>query len=244
MTPYPVSNKRKATELCLGFVEGAGAAGRDTDAAVFYGVDDSNQAAWRECLATGRDWYYIDNSYFDASRGTHFRITRNRLQHSGRGSTNGRRLAALGIEIKPWQTEGQHIVICPQSEDFMHRIAGYKGNWLGDTLDAIRAAELDRPVVCRPWSSAKMALSKTLCEDLRNAWALVTHSSAAAVTAVLEGIPVFSSAPWAASRDMSGADFNRVFPMTEERQRWAGVLADNQWTLEEIRNGAAWAALT
>jgi hypothetical protein len=243
----PVPGKRKSAELCQAFIDGAGAAGRASDAAVFYGVTDANRADWDAVRAAGRDWYYIDNSYFDVSRGSHFRVTRNRMQHNGRGHSNGNRFAALGVPIAPWQSAGRHLVLCPQSDEFM-RLAGFRGNWLEDTLALLhgvgKQGVVDRPIVSRGWQSDKKALAATLADDLRDAWALVTWSSAAAVTAVLAGVPVFVGSPDCAAWEMSGRGlFNspeRAFPSADERLLWASVLADNQWTVDEMRSGFAW----
>jgi hypothetical protein len=43
-----------------------------------------------------------------------------------------------------------------------------------------------------------------------------------------------------ASADLSEIEAPR---RPEDRERWAGVLADNQWSVPEIRNGTAWKAL-
>lgn len=247
MIAYPVVGKRKSAELCQAFIEGARTDRRHNDAAVFYGVDASNEAAWRECKASGRDWYYIDNSYFDAARGRQFRVTRNRLQHSGRGRSDGRRFDAIGVDIAPMKCEGHRVILVPQSAAFMQHVAGCRSDWLTDVI-ALLDGVIDPSRLCvRPWTRDKLASQRTLEADLLDAWALVTWSSSAAVTAVLAGVPVFSLSPDSAAWDLSGASlFNqplRAFPGEAERRRWAGVLADNQWTLEEMRSGVAWAAL-
>jgi hypothetical protein len=75
-----------------------------------------------------------------------------------------------------------------------------------------------------------------------NAHALITWSSAAAVMAVLAGVPVVTMGPCAAA-PMAG-DIADVENLPQpERESWAGVLADNQWTLDEMRAGKAWEAL-
>ena len=68
---------------------------------------------------------------------------------------------------------------------------------------------------------------------------LVTHSSAAAVTAVIEGIPVIVSGMSALAQMRWSTD-----PEHDQRLGFLNVLADNQWTLDEIREGKAWEWLT
>lgn len=244
VTAYPVAGKKKSFDLCLAFIKGCGgqiAGGRLRDGpAVFYGVDQSNDSIWRDVLASGHDWYYIDNSYFDAARQQRFRVSRNRLQHSGWGKSNGERFRALGIPIQPWRTTGRHIVVCPQSDAFMKLLAGRSGHWGRQTVEELQRST-GREVRLRPWLRDKGCSSATLAQDLIGAHALVTWSSAAAVTAVLAGIPVIVRASDCAARPMSGTELEAL--PTPDRQTWAGVLADNEWTVKELTDGTAWRAL-
>jgi hypothetical protein len=96
----------------------------------------------------------------------------------------------------------------------------------------------------RGWRSDKRALAGTLAHALRDCWALVTWSSAAANEALLAGVPVFTAGTCAAS-SMGMADLTRietpVYP--DGRSGWAAALAGRQWTLDEMRLGMAWHAL-
>lgn len=247
VTAYPVAKKAKAYEICEAFIQGCGGAIATapaklaSGAAFFYGIDESNLGIWREVKSDpAREWYYCDNAYFDSTRQAYFRITRNRLQHAGFGTSTGARFKQLGIAIKPWSEpeSGEHIVVCPQSDQFMNYVVGFNGNWRDETVGALRTLTT-KEVRVREWQRDKGALAATLHEDLRNAFALVTYSSAAAVTAVLAGVPVVCSAQCAAM-PMSGNLFKLAQLPRKPREEWAGVLADNQWTLEEFRNGTAW----
>jgi hypothetical protein len=61
------------------------------------------------------------------------------------------------------------------------------------------------------------------------------------VDALLAGVPVFCTAPCAA-QTMGHTDpaliETPLYP--DDRERWARVLAANQWTLDEMRDGACW----
>lgn len=256
---YPVAGKKKSEQICFAFAMGAlGATGVPTNIieggkwrpgpSFFFGINDSNQEAWDKAQAHPQfDVYYADNAYFDRTRGTHFRITRNRLQHDGLGFSDCARFAALpGVFIYPWRSNPDGaIVIVPQSDDFMRRMVGYRGDWLADTVRQVREVT-QRPLIVRPWSRDKDALSRTLQDDLNGAFALVTWASAAAVEAVLAGIPVVTG-PFCAAHayshrvvDLGEPELIPLKPDDEARRIWAGVLADNQWTLDEMRDGTAW----
>lgn len=244
---YPQFGKRKSIDICAAFVAGCGGrvelSGRyQGGPAFFYGINDSNVAVWKAVRESGADYYYSDNSYFDATRGTHFRVTRNAVQHDGHGCSDGKRFAKLGITIEPWRRGGgDYIVVCPQSDAFMKTIAGWRGLWLPTAMQAIRQFT-SRPTRVREWSPDKKALAATLRDDLEGAAALVTYSSAAAITAVLAGVPAVCMGPCAA-RPVSIDIADIESPQYAERAQWAGVLADRQWTLEELRAGAAWKVL-
>lgn len=247
VTAYPVARKAKAYEICEAFIQGCGGAIASAPAklvngaAFFYGVDESNLGIWREVTSNpSREWYYCDNAYFDSTRQAYFRVTRNRLQHSGVGTSTGARFQQLGVPILPWSepNSGDHIVVCPQSDPFMNHVIGFNGNWRDETVNALRTLTT-REIRVREWQRDKTALAATLHEDLRNAFALVTYSSAAAISAVLAGVPVVCG-PQCAALPMAGNLFKLTQLPRKPRETWAGVLADNQWTLDEFRSGAAW----
>jgi len=238
LTAYPVSGKQKSVDICKAFIAGAP---KDARGAVFYGVNESNVEQWLAVKRRGDDFYYIDNAYFDSCRQIYFRVTKNAVQHSGRGTSDGRRFASLGFEIKPWR-RGRQIVVIQQSESFMRTVAGYRGDWVADVI--VRMAEqTDRSLVLRLWSSYKGQIASTLLDDLAGAHALVAYSSAAAVMAVINGVPVAVDRSSAAYPMAGSIDDVECLPMPDGREQWAGVLADNQWTLDEMRNGTAWRML-
>ena len=90
--------------------------------------------------------------------------------------------------------------------------------WLRDTL-AILKEHTDRPIRCRVKMSYKEAVARggvPLSEDLKGAWALVTHSSNAAVEALLAGVPTFCTDPCAAWR-MGLSDLTQIETPSDAR---------------------------
>lgn len=203
---------------------------------MFYGVRQPWQHLWLQAKAEGRDWLYGDNAYFDCARERYFRITRNAIQHTGDGASDGRRFRELGLMPQVWQRDGTEILICRQSDEFMRVVAG-RPDWFADTYAALRRIT-DRPVVVREKDD-----TKPLQAALRRAWAVVTWSSACAIQAVLAGVPVVCDAACAAAPFGTPLDEIEKPRRLEGRTRWASVLADNQWTLDELRDGTAWRAL-
>lgn len=238
LTLYPVPGKAKSDMICRAFAAGAP---RNAEGAVFFGTE-GQMSAFKHAKASGRPWYYVDNSYFDKHRGTYFRVTKNALQIDPRGKTSdGSRFARLGIEIKPWSTSTRgSILLCPQSDDFMKSTLGLPYDWVGDVsrrLGAFGAVG----IVVRPWNRDKLKANEMLHEALSTVRLLISHSSSASITAMLEGVPTISEA--GAAHTLTGPltrESLQTPPRPEGRLEFVQVLADNQFTLDEFRDGTAW----
>ena len=216
--------------ICRAFADGAP---RGAECSVFYGVNESNQFEWHKAKARG-DWYFIDNSYFDSVRGKQYRVTKNAVQCKPFGqASDGTRFRQLGLTIKPMNARGGATlwVLIEQSPSFMRCVAG-DPNWLETMAGAV---PVGHRIEIRRWSSNKLMQQETLPKVIEDAWTVITHSSAAAVTAALMGVPAIVS-------DMSALAGMRYStqPEHDQRQHYLNVLADNQWTLDEIREGKAW----
>lgn len=252
VTCYPSPDKAKARAICEAFARGCDGKigdwrkGLQPGAAFFYGVVKETRPLFDAARASGADWYYADNSYFDRGRQAYFRVTKNSFQHTGVGLPDYKRLDLIGAKIKPWREEGAHVLVCEQSPAFMD-LVGASATWTIDVCDALRR-ETHREIRVRRWDRDKAKLMATLRQELVGAWALVTHMSAAANEALLTGVPVFVTGECAAARVASGhliEDFrcieNPIRP--GGRSEWAGVLAAQQWTLDEIKSGECWRKL-
>lgn len=194
----------------------------------------------RQAQADGRDWYYIDHAYF--SRGKFYRITKNAYQHDGRGESTGERFRGFPrLRIKPWRTSGSHILICPNSAVYFGLHGIDVEQWLADVTTTLRQ-HTDREIRIR-WKVDRN--ERPIVLDLVDAWAVVVFSSAAALDGLMTGVPCFTLAPFAASVRMGLSDLTRIedplYP--EDRDAFLSVLADHQWTIQEILKGEAWRAL-
>lgn len=245
---YPQPSKARSRLLLEAFAAGAGGKVSqqvlqlERGPAAFYGVVGIEYLL-RLARSDGRDWYYGDNAFFDRGRGTFFRFAKNAFQGPA-AKPEGSRLAALGLEVKPWQRGGRHIVVVEQSEHFLGLSGAGGREWLTRML--LRIVKLtDRPLVLRRWRRDKDKAAATLRGDLKDAWALVTHASAAANEALLAGIPVFVSAKDCVAAPMASGELEQIesprYP--DGREEWAAALAASQWNVEELRAGAAWRAL-
>lgn len=238
----PVPGKMKSSRLISAFIRGAKAAGgRRANAWVFFGVTDKIAEKFDEVKAKGDDYYYGDNSYFDRMRGKMFRFTKNAVQVACRHNLEHRtstRWGKLGIyvwgprvltPVPPCKcsecSKTAYTLVVEQSANFMRHVAKAP-NYFAE----VRAG-YDR-IRWRPWTREKAAICRTLDYDLQGANQVVTWSSSAAIEASLRGIPIVVS-PMSA---FYGLEW-------EQREKAAALLADNQWTLGELRSGTAWRML-
>lgn len=182
-----------------------------------------------------RDWYYGDHGYF--GRKQYYRITKNAFQHSGAGKPNFNRLRMFHQEALPFKKTGRDILICLQSDNFQERMGSPMPEYLDSLTRRIRLYS-DRPIVVRSKKT-----DTPFEKHLRNAWAVVTHSSACALHALMAGVPAFTTADNAVSgltlRDPVNIE-RPYYPDADLRFTTAAVLAANQWTMPEIASGQAW----
>ena len=225
-------------------VGAAGWAAEKRAPAVFYGVDQSTRGVFRAACSNGRPWLYVDNGYFRGrwAGGPYFRITANRAQHSGIGSSTGARFSALGLQVKPWRRAGTHVLIALQSDAWYHRHGSGPADYRR-RLEVALAVVTDRPIVWRD-KPLRPGGGRPLEPDLDDCWCVVTHTSNVGVDALLAGIPVIALGDCAAA-SMGGRDLAQLEapPMPDGREAWARVLADNQWTLDEMAAGLPYAQL-
>lgn len=186
-----------------------------------------------------RDWFYADGAY--VGRGEYFRITRNGYQHDGTGPGDFARFMRAGGTIQSWRRNGSRILVCPNSHVHFPLFGLDADQWVADVVDTLRR-HTDRRIDVR-WK--KDATDRPIEVDLVDAWAVVVWSSAAALDALMAGVPALSLAPHAAARRMGSTDLadieTPVYP--DDREAFFAALAANQWTLEEIQAGVAWHGL-
>ena len=151
------------------------------------------------------------------------------------------RFNQLNVTVKDWRTNGDHILVCPSSPA-MERYYG-DVNWLEGTLQLLKQ-HTDRPVRVRHkpranGTSGPRAAAIPFEEDCKNAWAVVTLASIAAVEAACLGIPVFTH-----EKGPGGVLANKDLSKIEEplmadsaRTLWLNTLAYYQYTEAEIAAG-------
>lgn len=206
--------------------------------------DDQPFATWGQlwltmdllprALSTGRAFWHVDNGYWSApvnGVGGYHRICY-------RGMTPIQWTApadrSMSIPVAPWRKSGSHILLALPSGNFGKAIGITHDDWF-KTIEARVQSATDRPIVVRRKDAAS-----PIAKDLENCWALVTHSSNAAVDAVLAGIPAFVE-PSCPTAPLGNTDVRFIeTPHLAHRQPWLASLSCQQFTKEELASGLAY----
>jgi phosphohistidine swiveling domain-containing protein len=205
--------------------------------AVVYGIlrgcgDIIRQAEW-----VGRDFFHIDLGYF--KRGHYegyYRVTQNAFQADlDDVLVRPDRWETLKIPLRPWKRTGRNVVVCPMTGAVGDFLNINTRKWIETVTDELRKYT-ERPIIVKPKGDVDIS------EMFEDAWCVVTHSSNAAVDAVLAGVPVVTLGD-SACEQISWGLSDIESPFWPERDWWCHKLAYHQFTLDEFRNGVAWKIL-
>ena len=171
----------------------------------------------------------------------------------------------LNINLRPWRTQGNHILLCLQ-RDGGWSMGGFEVmDWAMHTIMQLRRYT-KRPIRIRAHPGDKRAKKycdrlMKLCigrrllnvelstpdtsleQDLKNCWAVVNHNSSPAVGAAIEGIPVFVTDPERSqAREIAETRLDKIeTPFMPDRNAWAQRISQFHWGHHELRDGTAWA---
>lgn len=243
------------------------------DAVASLGVLRGTGEMFKAAAAAGIDYYYMDHAYFNPGYdgAGWMRIVKNGHSRSDFRPSIKQRYHQFFAKQNPvfsWKTQSQRgdkIIICPPT----HAVAWYMGlteSWTEQTVNRLKAllptSEHDRIVIRakpnEPIVDERGNLLKfqhnvsegSLNDDLKTATCVIAYNSMVALTATLQGIPVITSDhSCCKSISFSVEDFaQEAYPSVFDveplhRQDLMYWLANNQWNLDEIRNGTAWRML-
>lgn len=190
----------------------------------------------KEIQLSGAPFIFYDRAYFGGGPGSErLRITANAYQKNKVQAGVAGRFAKLGVELKPWTQDGDHILFVPPSPA-VRALFSVGDDWEGRILK--RLADATK----RPVRVSVKGDPAPLEERLRGCWCVVTWTSNVAVDAIVAGVPAFTSAHSAAA-PVAGSllDLETLIegPPTPKREAWAESLAWGQFDLAEIRGGYA-----
>jgi len=143
------------------------------------------------------------------------------------------RWEAMGLELKPWRTEGKHVLICP------NRSFGAPGRVMDPKwaeMCAFRVRQQTNREVRIRLHPGNDAPKRPISEDLKDCWAVFVWSSSVASHSLLAGIPTYIEAPFQILKGASASgpvEAPQVVDRLEHFQR----LSWGQWQVAEIAQG-------
>ena len=163
----------------------------------------------------------------------------------------------IGLELQPWRTQGNHILICLQ------RNGGWSmGNlnvmqWCNNIIKEISKFS-NRPIIIRAHPGDKNAknylrinhpnvtisTNTNILDDFKNAWAVVTYNSSPGVAGAIEGIPVFVTDPntkVSQAFEVANCALKDIeTPAMPDRQQWIEKIAMSHFSFNDLKTGVAW----
>ena len=231
--------------------------GRDVH--FFWGLAGKNTSEIRGCLERGDEWWFVDTGYLSSQitrypepmindyDKTYFRIIKGGIHTNKFSATTPDRrnkLIKQGIdaEFKGWKDNGEHILLCPSSPMVCYYINNLtQEEWLKQVGEEIRK-HTDRPIKMRNKPRPSNEFWGTdIKDDLKNAWCVVTNMSLAAIDGVLNMTPAFTHQKHVASLITGQHELvERPYkPEREKVEEWLNMVANHQFTIQEIEDGLA-----
>ena len=236
----------------------------DSDADViwsvlFNGRMAANKAIWERNIQTSKPTIVIEVG--GIKRGTTWKVGLNGINRDaffGDIGNSSDRSNLLNLEVKPWRTDGEYILIAGQHDKSLQwQTMPRMSNWFLNTYDEIRK-HTDRPIIFRPHPRCKLehierGLKNVYRQEPRhvtntyddfdmgfdNVWATISYSSNPGIHSIINGVPAFVSTHSLAYPAGNDIDFLHTIeqPLMPDRTQWLNDYAHTEYTIEEISQG-------
>ena len=168
------------------------------------------------------------------------------------------RFDSLNLKIKPWRSNGKHILVLGQNLNDASLLGADMELWTITTLKHLLKVT-DRKIHFRdhPENGSKLKdvleknfygikqivydTSNNINEALENAHCAVAYTSGSSIDAILEGVPVIPTSQYNFVWEISSHSLNDIEnPKLGEREQLLYNLAYAQWSVSEIKEGKPW----
>lgn len=226
---------------------------------LFHGRMARNKDIWANSVRDNKAIIVLEVG--GIKRGTTWKVAINGINRDaffGDKGNDSKRAKALDLELKPWRTNGEYILLCGQHDKSLqwHNMPSMS-NWFLNTYDEIRK-HTDRPILFRPHPRCRLPhIERGLKNVIRqepthlrgtyddfdmafdNVWATVSFSSNPGIHSIINGVPAFVGTSSLAYDVGNDIDFmhNIEHPLMPNRQQWLNDYAWTEYTIEEIANG-------
>jgi len=212
----------------------------------FWGLGADNARKIKQCNDAGKEWWFIDTGYItdqitrypipkiDKPKTTYFRICKGGIHSKLKPATSDRYKDLNIPSQKNLYDPNGHILVTPSSETVTRFLNGKtQQQWATEAMDyaAPHGMFRNKPRPGNEWWGIPIE------EQLKGAQGLLTNMSLSAIDAILLGIPVIVDKGHICESVASDSISNLKVPDISD---WIASVAENQFTLEEIKKGVAY----
>ena len=233
---------------------------------LFSGRMAPNKTIWEKNIQTSKPTIVLEVG--GIKRGTTWKVGLNGINRDaffGDIGNSSDRSNLLNLEVKPWRTDGEYILICGQHDKSLQwQNMPPMSQWVIDTIDEIQR-HTDRPIVFRPHPRCSLPhieheFKNVTRQDpqkidgtyddfdmsFNNVHATISYSSNPGIHSILEGVPAFVGPASLAYDAANDIDFLHDIenPLKPDRQQWLNDYAWTEFTVEEISAGIPLKRLT
>jgi hypothetical protein len=233
---------------------------------LFHGRMGGNMAIWERARAKGKPVVVLEVG--GIRRGTTWKVGLNGINRDayfGDKGNSPERAQQLGLTLRRWREDGEHILICGQHDKSLQwQNMPRMSNWVMDTIEEIQKYT-SMPIVFRPHPRCRLdhierqyrnvyrqdPLHVTGTYDDFNlsfmkAHAVINWSSNPGVQSIIAGVPAFVGCSSLAYDVGNDIDFLHDIenPIKPDREQWLNDYAWTEFTVEEIAAGIPLKLLT
>ena len=231
---------------------------------LFHGRMGGNRAIWERNVSQSKPTIVLEVG--GISRGTTWKVGLNGINRDayfGPSGNDDSRCNSLGLQVKPWNYDGEYILICGQHDKSLQwQNMPKMSQWVLDTIQFIRA-QTKRPILFRPHPRCPLHGIEHEYKDVKrqdpvhmpgtyddfdmrfsNIWATVSWSSNPGIHSVINGIPAFTG-PSSLAFDVALQNLREIEnPLYCDRTQWLNDYAWTEFTVQEISQGIPLKRLT
>ena len=231
---------------------------------LFNGRMAQNKSIWERNVAQSKPTVVLEVG--GIKRGTTWKVGLNGINRDayfGDMGNDSSRASLLGLEVKPWRTDGEFILIAGQHEKSEQwRGMPRMSRWVMETIENIQA-HTDRPILFRPHPRCPLPNIEHEFKNVRrqqprqipgsyddfdmqfkNIYCTVSWTSNPGIHSVINGVPAYTSNSSLAYDVSIKSLTNLDNPPLPDRQQWLNDYAWTEFTVEEISQGLPLKRLT
>jgi hypothetical protein len=231
---------------------------------LFNGRMAPNENIWTRARTFGKPVIVLEVG--GIKRGTTWKVALNGINRDayfGDDNFQEHRSRKFNLKLKPWRTDGEHILICGQHDKSLQwQNMPRMSQWIMDTIEEIQK-HTDRPIVFRPHPRCRLPAIEHQYKGVyrqepkyingtyddfdmhfNNIYCTVSWSSNPGIHSIINGVPAIVG-PSSLAYDVAGHNLELInYPQTPDRSKWLENYAHTEYTIGEIEAGIPLKRLT